>query len=102
MSPRPTAIFCLNDAVADGVVTHLGEMGMEVPQDISVAGFDNHEIPRPVTTVQQDFYGVGRYGAELALRLLDGPDDPITPQTLPVTLIKRATTAKAIDWKKQP
>lgn len=102
MNPRPTAIFCLNDAVADGAIAHLGEVGMEVPQDISVAGFDNHEIPRPVTTVQQDFYGVGRYGAELALRLLNDPDYPITQQTLPVTLIKRATTAKAIDWKKQP
>lgn len=94
LRPRPTAIFCLNDATADIVIDRLQGFGLRIPQDISIAGFDNHEISRPVTTIQQDFYGVGRYGAEMALRLLREPDYPVTQQILPVTLIKRTTTAK--------
>ena len=94
MKPHPTAIFCLNDATADWMTDILEARGIRIPEDISVAGFDNHDIHRPVTTVQQDFYGIGRYGAELALQLLNNPDYPVTRQILPVSLIKRSTTGK--------
>ena len=91
---RPTAVFCLNDAVADRVTQELQRRGISFPDEISVAGFDNHDIACPVTTVQQDFYNEGRYAAELALRLLNEPAYPLTRQIVPVTLIKRATTGR--------
>ncbi len=97
MRPRPTAVFCLNDAVADWMTEYLDERGLRIPEDISVAGFDNHDIRRPVTTIQQDFYEMGRYGAKLALQLLKNPAYPVTKQILPVTLIKRESTGKPLN-----
>ena len=94
LTPRPTAVFCLSDATADMLVEGLREQEIRVPEDVSVAGFDNLQTGNPVTTVQQDFYGLGRYGAELALQLLNHPDYPMTRQTLPVSLIARSTTVR--------
>jgi DNA-binding LacI/PurR family transcriptional regulator len=67
-----TAVFCGNDEIAMGVIRGLREVGKSVPDDVSVVGFDNHPLAGmwspPLTTVDQDFAGLGvrAYG------LLDG------------------------------
>ncbi|MBB4691962.1 DNA-binding LacI/PurR family transcriptional regulator [Actinoplanes abujensis] len=95
--PTCTAIFCANDQMALGVLRALHERGRRVPQDVSVAGFD--DIPDaasylpPLTTVHQDFAEVGR-------QCVQGLLDQIrhhtrTPGTVlvPTTLVQRASTA---------
>jgi LacI family transcriptional regulator len=67
-TPLPTAIFCGSDAIALGCVEVLTERGIRVPDDISVAGFDDTLNARsavpPLTTVRQPFRKMGRAAAE--------------------------------------
>ena len=73
-----TAVFLANDQMALGVLAALHEEGLEIPDDVSVVGFDDlPEAPYftpPLTTVRQDFEELGRRGVELVLaRLAGGP-----------------------------
>jgi DNA-binding LacI/PurR family transcriptional regulator len=70
--PAVTAVFCANDQTAIGMLRALTESGRRVPQDVSVAGFD--DIPEapylspPLTTVVQDFAELGRRCVDVALQ----------------------------------
>lgn len=69
-----TAVFCGNDEIAMGVIRGLAERGRRVPEDVSVAGFDDHPLARlwspPLTTVRQDFARLGQEAfALLALQI---------------------------------
>lgn len=68
---RPTAIFCSNDWIAMSVYNILEDLGIKVPQDVSLAGFDNVDVSQffkiPLTTVSQDFYEIGRLAAKVIL-----------------------------------
>jgi DNA-binding LacI/PurR family transcriptional regulator len=61
--PSVTAVFCGNDEIAMGVIRGLADAGKSVPRDVSVVGFDDHPLARiwspPLTTVNQDFAGLG-------------------------------------------
>ena len=46
--PRPTAVFCLSDSIACGVYAAAAARGLEIPRDLSVAGYDDHPIARVV------------------------------------------------------
>lgn len=72
-----TAIFCGNDEIAMGVIKGITVAGLRVPEDISVAGFDDHPLAElwspALTTARQDFAGMGRRGMSLLLdQLRDG------------------------------
>ncbi|HEY0249456.1 MAG TPA: LacI family DNA-binding transcriptional regulator [Gryllotalpicola sp.] len=74
-----TAYFCSNDEMALGVLHAAHQLGLRVPQDISVVGFDDvpaaqHYWP-PLTTVRQDFAELGRRCVQM---LMDGRDDTTT------------------------
>ena len=75
-SPGVTAVFCGNDEVAMGVIRGILQTGRRVPDDISVVGFDDHPLGAlwtpPLTTVRQDFAGMGRRGFDLLLAVLEG------------------------------
>jgi DNA-binding LacI/PurR family transcriptional regulator len=96
LDPAATAVFCANDQTALGLIAALAEQGRQVPGDLSVVGFD--DIPesayfRPgLTTVHQDFDGVGRRVVEvLAARLAgEAVDDRVL---LEPWLIVRDSTA---------
>ena len=70
-SPLPTAIFCGNDAVALGAMEMLAENGIRVPEDVSVAGFDDTLTARittpQLTTMRQPFRQMGRRAVEVLL-----------------------------------
>jgi DNA-binding LacI/PurR family transcriptional regulator len=92
---RPTAILCFSDAIAYGVVQAAAELGLDVPGDLSVVGFDDNEfapqVHPPLTTVRQSFTTVGARCMEILLGLIEGrPVDttPATPQ-----LVVRSSTA---------
>jgi DNA-binding LacI/PurR family transcriptional regulator len=69
LDPSVTAVFCGNDEIAMGVISGLTRAGRAVPRDVSVVGFDDHPLAEmwtpPLTTVDQDFAGMGRRGFEL-------------------------------------
>jgi DNA-binding LacI/PurR family transcriptional regulator len=70
-----TAVLCGNDELALGVMRGLYERGRRVPEDVSVLGFDGHPLGAlsvpALTTVEQDFVGLGRRAFDLLAGLLD-------------------------------
>lgn len=71
-----TAVFCGNDEIAMGVIKGLSERGKSVPADVSVVGFDDHPLAAlwnpPLTTVNQDFAGLGARAYDLLQTLISG------------------------------
>jgi LacI family transcriptional regulator len=71
LAARPTAVVCLNDTAALGLLDGLQTAGVRVPNDISVVGYDDLPIARrlapPLTTVSQPNYELGQAAAELLL-----------------------------------
>lgn len=95
---RPTAIFAASDAQALGVLEAARILGIRVPEELSVVGFDDVEVAAHVglTTVRQPLFESGRRGADLLLRTLTGDEPPGEPRTeqLPVEVVIRSTTAE--------
>ncbi|AXX28429.1 LacI family DNA-binding transcriptional regulator [Actinosynnema pretiosum subsp. pretiosum] len=94
---RPTAILCASDELAFGALAAARDLGLRVPEDVSVVGFDDipaaEQAEPPLTTVRQPLTEKGRRAGELALGLLDG-ERPGRPLRLPVSLIERASTTR--------
>jgi DNA-binding LacI/PurR family transcriptional regulator len=92
--PRPTAMLCMSDELALGALRAAEELGLSVPGEVSIVGFDDTPAARwaDLTTVRQDLVEKGRQAGELALRLLDGTR-PGRPVTIGVDLQVRGTTA---------
>ncbi|HET8654502.1 MAG TPA: LacI family DNA-binding transcriptional regulator [Longimicrobiaceae bacterium] len=74
---RPTAVTCYNDMVAVGLLRALRELGLRVPEDVSVIGFDDLELleyyPLPLTTMHVPKREIGRRAVELLLRRIESP-----------------------------
>ncbi|KPV57814.1 LacI family transcriptional regulator [Paenibacillus sp. A3] len=72
---RPTAVFCCNDDMALGAVKAVTERGLSVPEDISVAGFDDHLFSAfmspALTTVRRPIEELSRAGAETLLKFIE-------------------------------
>jgi LacI family transcriptional regulator len=95
---RPTAVFAASDAQALGVLEAARILGIRVPEELSVVGFDDVEVAALVglTTVRQPLFESGRRGAELLLGMLaEGPEQAVDPvvEQLPVEVVIRSTTA---------
>jgi DNA-binding LacI/PurR family transcriptional regulator len=84
LKPRPTAILVYNDHWTIGVLRALHELGLRVPADISLVGYDDMEFSRfltpPLSTVAQDPYEIGRQGTELLIERLCNTAEPLTPR----------------------
>ena len=94
--PRPpTAIFASNDDMAAGVMMTAHEMGIEIPKQLSVAGFDDTYIARAVwpqlTTVHQPSYDLAYSATDLLLQMLKSHKVP-KPVRLGYRLVCRAST----------
>jgi len=74
----PTAVFCFNDLMAIGALNLLNKNGIRVPDDISVAGFDNIAISAytspPLTTFDQPKRRIGAEAADMLLNMIQSPD----------------------------
>lgn len=95
---RATAVFCTSDESALGFVSECDRMGISVPHDVSVVGFDDiefseHFIP-PLTTVHQPRAELGRLATELLISSLAGDTPlPTGQRILPSRLVVRNSTA---------
>ena len=94
---RPTAVLAGNDLSALGTIDVARDLGLRVPEDLSVLGFD--DIPEaaqsrpPLSTVRQPLQQMGRVAVGLLLASLEGTADVPRSVTLPTSLVRRGTTA---------
>lgn len=95
LANAPTAIFASNDDMAAGVLATALRRGMTVPDDLSIAGFDDTELAQsvwpPLTTIHQPFRDIG-YAAADVLLSEDGNDGP-ERRRLEYRLVVRESTA---------
>jgi LacI family transcriptional regulator len=97
---RPTAIFAANDISAMEIVKVAAEIGLDVPRDLSIIGFD--DVPEAskstpaLSTVRQPMQTLGAEAARMLLDLMDGKTPPQTHVKLPTRLVARDTTAAAV------
>ena len=91
-----TAIFCASDLMAIGAMRRFEELGVTIPDDISIVGFDNAPFSAvcstPLTTIAQDRPRIGMTACALLDCLMRGV--PINRVLLPPSLIVRASTQK--------
>jgi LacI family repressor for deo operon, udp, cdd, tsx, nupC, and nupG len=101
----PTAVFAASDALAIGAYRALAELGLRVPDDMSVVGFDNIEASAfttpPLTTVHQPFSELGSEAFSLLLSMLDGNQRRLANVLLPAEIVFRGSTEvprERISW----
>lgn len=92
---RPTAIFTASDTQALGVIAAAREIGLHVPDDLSVIGYDDIEAADYVglTTIRQQLFESGRRGAEVLLAEIGQREEKPTVVRLTPELVTRGTTA---------
>jgi LacI family transcriptional regulator len=100
LRPRPTAIFAANDATAIGCLTALRELGVRVPEDVSLVGFDDIPIARylspPLTTVRVPIAELGRRAmSRLLARVAGGGPGDGAHEVIAPTLSIRASAGPA-------
>ena len=92
----PTAIFLLSDYWAPVVYTELRHLGLRVPEDVAIVGFDDIVEPGlegpELTTMAQSFEAIGKTAAEMVLDRIDNPDAPTRSKVFPAHLKIRNST----------
>lgn len=97
---RPTALFCYNDRMAMGAYRAATELGLDIPRDLSIVGFDNQELIAAnlfpgLTTVALPHYEMGVWAVETLVRLLHGDADlldlAVEPARLDCPLVVRGS-----------
>jgi LacI family transcriptional regulator len=93
----PSALFCFNDRMAMGAYDALRELGLRIPHDVAVIGFDNQEmlaahLRPPLTTMQLPHYAMGEWAVNYLLGATDPSVQANPPQVqLDCPLILRAS-----------
>ncbi|HEX5148680.1 MAG TPA: LacI family DNA-binding transcriptional regulator [Candidatus Limnocylindrales bacterium] len=97
---RPTAVLAMSDAMAIGAMRAAGDLGLRVPDDVSIVGYDDVDVAQftnpPLTTVHQP---IRRKGEEAVRLLLAGgrrrDEGALEQQLFETRLVVRGTTARA-------
>ena len=96
---RPTGVLVMSDAMAIGVIRAARELGLRVPHDLSVVGFDDIDISQhtnpPLTTVHQPIRLKGETAVRLLLAMIEGRDRRPAAVRLETRLIIRESTGPA-------
>ncbi len=92
---HPSAIFCADDYMAIGVIRRVRELGLHIPQDVAVLGFDDIELAAylnpALTTIRQPLPEMGRQSAIILLELIEGKQKAPVQKFLEVELVERET-----------
>jgi len=93
-----TAIFAANDAMAFGVLKAAIELGVRIPEDVSLVGFDDVELASiahpPLTTIHQAKYELGQAAVDMLLAARSGKQTAPEHRVLGVHLVERKSAAK--------
>jgi LacI family transcriptional regulator len=96
---RPTAVFACSDLMAIGVADAARDLGLRVPEDLSIVGFDDLPEARwatpPLTTVRQPISELGAAAVRMLLRHLDAPAAAAPREELATAVVVRRSTAPA-------
>jgi LacI family transcriptional regulator len=105
MSPRPTAIFALNDLMALGALRAAAEAGCSIPNDLAIVGYDDLELARftnpPLTTIAQPKKEIGARAVNLLVDRIARKGGPPSRVVLPPELIVRRSTQPASNAESQ-
>jgi len=97
---RPTAVFAANDLSGIATLEAAAELGLDVPGDLSVIGFDDipeaSQMTPPMSTIRQPMQTLGAVAARMVVGLLAGEQPETMHILLPTRLIPRATTAPLV------
>jgi LacI family transcriptional regulator len=103
--PETTAIICTTDTLAIGALAEARKMGLKVPQQLSITGFDDVELSAqvepPLTTISIPAAEIGRGAADYLINAIAGMPIPKSVQ-LPYRLILRGSTAAPRANHRQP
>jgi alanine racemase len=93
---RPTAVLAMSDAMAIGAIAAIHDLGLAIPDRISVVGFDDVELAEstnpPLTTVHQPVRGKGETAVRLLLAVIQGRDASPGHRRLDTRLVVRSST----------
>ncbi len=102
LADPPTALFAANDRSAIGAINAAKDIGLSVPEDFSIVGFDGVReasiVSPALTTVQVPMQQLGRQSVNMLIALMDNPDTPARTVTLGTQLIIRDSTAPPRDF----
>ncbi|MCG7496896.1 DNA-binding transcriptional regulator CytR [Vibrio sp. Of7-15] len=97
LAEPPTAVFCHNDIMAIGAMQQAKRLGLRIPQDLSIVGFDDiqfaHYCEPALTTVSQPRYEIGRQAMLMLLELLKGKEVRAGSRLLDAKLMIRDSAA---------
>ena len=93
LTKTKTALFVTNDNVAIGIITRLLEMGISIPNQVSVVGYDDIKLSSicmvPLTTVSQGIKDIGKIAALELLEMIQHPDRSIPAHKIEPQMIIR-------------
>jgi LacI family transcriptional regulator len=94
---RPTAIFAANDVIAAGILTAAVELGIRVPEELSIVGYDDSRLAvdsdPPLTSVRQPLEEMGRLATTLLMQRIEGQPVEVKTHLLAAELVVRRSTA---------
>ena len=98
-SIRPTAVFCANYEITVGTIIAVNEMGLKIPEELSIIGFDDLTLSQlirpPLTIVSQPMQEMAETAARLLLRRMSGgPFQEPAVYTLPLSFLNGQSVSK--------
>ncbi len=96
---RPTAIFCFNDRMAMGAYQAANQLGLAIPGDVSIVGFDDQELIAPnlrpgLTTMRLPHYEMGQWAVKTLLDQINSTgSNQVVHALLPCPLVRRASVS---------
>jgi LacI family transcriptional regulator len=99
LESRPTTLIAINDLLAIGVMRAAGDLGLRIPTDVSLVGYDDialakYLVPR-LTTVSKDALQLGQNAFKMLIRRIRNPELPRQVQLNPARLVLRESTGPA-------
>jgi LacI family transcriptional regulator len=93
---RPTALFCFNDRVAMGAYQAAAALGLRIPADVSIVGFDDQEeisegLLPGLTTVALPHYAMGAWAVDTLIARINDPQAPVERVLLPCPVVRRGS-----------
>ena len=94
---RPTAVFAANNLLAEGVWRAANDLGMRIPDDLSIVSFDDAQwmsmVSPGITAVAQDAVALGEAAMDRLLARIEDPDAPSVTNVLEAQILPRGSTA---------